>query len=191
MKQKSEYKSSIRSRKMIRDAYIELMQEKELDKITITDIVKKADLNRGTFYTHYDYPRQVLEQIEGELIDKMNEFINEFEYQSFFKDPFFLLNKISTYFEKDLEFYGKLINMNGAEIFLSKLKDMIIEHIFADPSLPESLRGSREATMGAHLFAGGIVSLYQAWFQEKIDCPFGELAQHISKVLKRNSDFDN
>lgn len=50
---KAEYKSAIRSRRMIQRALVELLQEKELDKITVTDIVTRADINRGTFYAHY------------------------------------------------------------------------------------------------------------------------------------------
>ena len=46
---KAEYKSAIRSRRMIQHALVELLQEKELDKITVTDIVTRADINRGTF----------------------------------------------------------------------------------------------------------------------------------------------
>ena len=46
---KAEYRSSIRSKTMIKEALLELMIEKPFDKIAITDIVKKADINRGTF----------------------------------------------------------------------------------------------------------------------------------------------
>ena len=50
---KAEYKNAVRSRKMIQRALVALLQEKELDKITVTDIVTRADINRGTFYAHY------------------------------------------------------------------------------------------------------------------------------------------
>lgn len=45
MCQKAEYRSSIRSRRMIREAYTQLLKEKDLSKITVTDIVTRADLN--------------------------------------------------------------------------------------------------------------------------------------------------
>lgn len=50
---KAEYRSAIRSRKMINDALADLLMEKPLDKITVTDVVRRADINRGTFYAHY------------------------------------------------------------------------------------------------------------------------------------------
>ena len=49
-KKKAEYRNSIRSKTLIRNALLSLMQEKEFEKITVTDIVSKADINRGTFY---------------------------------------------------------------------------------------------------------------------------------------------
>ena len=71
MGEKAEYKSAKRSRKMIRTAFAKLMLEKEVDKITITDIVKEADLNRGTFYAHYQTPSDVLVEIENEIMDNL------------------------------------------------------------------------------------------------------------------------
>ena len=50
---RAEYRSAIRSRRMIREAYTVLLKEKDLSKITVTDIVNRADINRATFYAHY------------------------------------------------------------------------------------------------------------------------------------------
>lgn len=69
MKKKAEYKSAIRSRKFIKGAFTELMKVKEIDKITVTDIVNKADINRGTFYAHYGNTRALIAQIENDVMD--------------------------------------------------------------------------------------------------------------------------
>ncbi|SUM34704.1 transcriptional regulator [Staphylococcus gallinarum] len=37
----------------IKSAFIQLLTEKDLEKITIQDITQRADINRGTFYLHY------------------------------------------------------------------------------------------------------------------------------------------
>ena len=42
MREKAEYRSSIRSRRLIRQAFVELLQEKELEKITVTDIITRV-----------------------------------------------------------------------------------------------------------------------------------------------------
>jgi len=43
----------IRTRKLLREALMSLVQEKPFERITVTDITKRATLNRATFYAHY------------------------------------------------------------------------------------------------------------------------------------------
>jgi len=50
---KAEYRSAVRSRRLIHTALADLLLEKPLDKITVTDVVNRAEINRGTFYLHY------------------------------------------------------------------------------------------------------------------------------------------
>lgn len=70
---KAEYKSAIRSRRMLQRALVELLQEKELDKITVTDIVTRADINRGTFYAHYADISGVLDSIMENVCQTIRE----------------------------------------------------------------------------------------------------------------------
>lgn len=42
-----------RSEKAIKESMLKLMKEKPLEKISVTDICREADINRSTFYTHY------------------------------------------------------------------------------------------------------------------------------------------
>ena len=42
-----------RTKKLLRQALTRLMQQKDFQSITVTDVVREADINRGTFYAHY------------------------------------------------------------------------------------------------------------------------------------------
>lgn len=184
---KAEYKSAVRSRKLIRQAFVELMKEKDLEKITVTDIVTRADINRGTFYAHYQDTRAVIEQIENEIIGKMLEFLGEFQYKSFFQNPLPLLLKISRYLEKDLEFYRILINARGAEQFLVKLKSIFVKYLETDSDTPEEIKKSPAFIIRIHFFAGGIINLYQVWFRGELDSSLNEISLEISKLIATNS----
>ena len=51
MKVKNLNHSSEKTRKLRRNIFAELIKEKqELNKITVSELVKRADINRGTFY---------------------------------------------------------------------------------------------------------------------------------------------
>lgn len=183
MKQKTEYRSSIRSKRLIRQAFVELLQEKELEKITVTDIITRADINRGTFYAHYPDTRAVIEQIENEIIEKMLEFLGEFRFKNFFQDPLPLLLKTTKYLEDDLEFYRILINAHGAEQFLFKLKNIFVQHMETDTDIPDHVKQSPAFMVRVHFFAGGLVNLYQVWFRGKMDISLNEISLEISRLM--------
>ncbi|CAH0295243.1 HTH-type dhaKLM operon transcriptional activator DhaS [Peribacillus sp. Bi96] len=57
-----------KSKKTLKESLISLMQTKDFREISITDIVELADLNRGTFYKHYQYKEELLEEIMEDVI---------------------------------------------------------------------------------------------------------------------------
>ncbi|WP_211749265.1 TetR/AcrR family transcriptional regulator [Paenibacillus sp. Marseille-Q4541] len=61
----------IKSKDALHDALLHLMQQKEFKEISITDIVKQANLNRGTFYKHYQYKEDLLEEIIDDVISDL------------------------------------------------------------------------------------------------------------------------
>ena len=181
---KAEYRSAIRSRRMIREAYMELLKEEDLSKITVTDIIKRADLNRATFYAHYPDVRGVTEEIENEIIEKMLEVLKEFQFTSFFRNPAPLLLKISRYLEEDTDFYRILVRANGSEIFMEKLKKVFSDHMLNDSDIPESMRQSKMVELRVCYFAGGIVNLYKQWFRGDLNCTLNDIALEVSKLLQ-------
>ncbi|MGV3240822.1 TetR/AcrR family transcriptional regulator [Streptococcus hyovaginalis] len=54
---------SIRTRKFIIDSFIELLEKKEFNSITISDITTGAMINRATFYRHFLDKYDLLEKV--------------------------------------------------------------------------------------------------------------------------------
>ena len=57
-----------RTKKLLKQALAELMEQKDFNDITVKDITEKADLNRGTFYLHYYDLDDVLDDIIEQTI---------------------------------------------------------------------------------------------------------------------------
>ena len=76
---KAEYRNAVRSRRLICDALLELLDEKPLEKITVTDITKRADVNRGTFYLHYDSVNEVISELQDAYIAHMDQYFADLE----------------------------------------------------------------------------------------------------------------
>ena len=69
------------SRERIEKAFIELLQTRDLKNITVSDLIKMAELNRSTFYANYidifdlaDKTRETLENDFGKLFAEYDYF---------------------------------------------------------------------------------------------------------------------
>ena len=54
-----------RTKELLTDTFWELLEEKAYSKITVKDIVNRCDVNRNTFYYHFqDIPSLMINSIE-------------------------------------------------------------------------------------------------------------------------------
>lgn len=67
-----------RTKRLLRQALAELMDEKEFKDITVKEITERADLNRGTFYFHYTDTYDLREKIEDELVRNFQEVLSSY-----------------------------------------------------------------------------------------------------------------
>ncbi|MCP4424964.1 MAG: TetR family transcriptional regulator [Chloroflexi bacterium] len=81
---------AVRSRRLIVEAWRELILEKEYKKISVSDIVERADIGRATFYAHFEDKdhlgrfifSQLLAQIEKEIQISLEESHSQSVYQT-------------------------------------------------------------------------------------------------------------
>lgn len=59
----------IRTKKLIRQALLELTMEKGLNKISVMDLAERAEINRGTFYLHYRDVADLVDQLKQEIFE--------------------------------------------------------------------------------------------------------------------------
>ena len=186
---RAEYRNAIRSRNLIKEAFVELLNEKPIEKITVTDIVRRADINRGTFDAHYVDTNDVLEQIQNEIIEKILQFIGEFKYESLIKDTNLILSKLTKYFEQDLNFYRKLVSGYGSEEFLNQIKVIFIDAIYHNKEIPIEIKNKKAFEVQINFFAGGIISLYEDWFNGNIKGSLTDLNKEIMVLIKFMYEF--
>ena len=65
------------TKNLIREVFIEMLNEKPLAKITVTDIAKKCEINRNTFYYHYQDIYEILSEIFQKEIQKVIDEYND------------------------------------------------------------------------------------------------------------------
>lgn len=187
MAQRREYRSSLRSRRMIREAFLALLDEKEFEKITVTDIANRADLNRSTFYAHYPDVQGVVEEIQDEIIEGNMTLIKEMKCRNVLKDPSPYLNSICKTLEENIQLFRKMGHSAEVHLYLDKYRVMIAQDIMHHEDIPEEIRNTAFFKTRIHFFIGGIMNTYQQWAEGKFDCTLAEISQEIASLIQKSA----
>ena len=95
--------SSVKTRKLIRDTFIQMLSEKkEINKITVSALAERANISRATFYAHFDDIYGVVEEFEEELINtffKNAELFATDNYEKFFEAIFSFMKENDKYYK--------------------------------------------------------------------------------------------
>lgn len=115
------------TKKIIKETLISLLKEKKINKITVSEICSKADINRATFYRYYLDVYDLLDKIKDEFVSQLLEVSNnnnEDTVSSFSKNLLyvFLQNKnlVKVLFnnKNDLYFLNEIL-----EVIFNKFKN--------------------------------------------------------------------
>ncbi|CAM3908464.1 TetR/AcrR family transcriptional regulator [Cohnella lubricantis] len=68
-----------RTRELIRNAFVDLLEEMDLEKITVNRIAERAKINRVTFYLHYRDIPDMIDKIADDIMKEMKEALEKGE----------------------------------------------------------------------------------------------------------------
>ena len=70
----------IKTKRAIHTAFAELLTEKDMDDITVTDIASRAIINRKTFYNNYRGVYELVDELENEVIRTFDTAMREIDF---------------------------------------------------------------------------------------------------------------
>jgi len=60
-----------KTKQQIRYAFVELVNEIGLNSITVSNLAERADINRGTFYLHYENIEDLVDKLQSNIVDSL------------------------------------------------------------------------------------------------------------------------
>ncbi|WP_429970831.1 TetR/AcrR family transcriptional regulator [Fructilactobacillus sp. Tb1] len=120
--------------KLIEDTLLSLMNEKPLAKISINQICNRAEINRSTFYRHFDDKYLVLEKIEAGLLAKFfsissNSVENSINIEELAANLEQYIDTLLDMIQNDRKSLSIILGKNGDSNFHSQLTDMLTDRI--------------------------------------------------------------
>lgn len=117
----------LRTRILIRDAFIDLLQELELEKITVNRIAERATISRVTFYLHYRDIPDMLERLADEMITDIQAILTKIPAHPGFKIN--ILVEMLDHIAANSKFYKVLLASKRIPVFTERLMKLIAEFI--------------------------------------------------------------
>lgn len=164
----------IKTRRAIRDAFLKLMREKDIEKITIKEIAEYADVDRKTVYNYYDGIYEILDELETELVNNFEEKTKELDYGV--EDPLEFFKVLTELLNENIEVYSQLLGVKSSTNLSEKIFLFLREKIYK--SLTSSgVVEDEKAALATEFITAGMFFAYRTWFQS-------DRATHLSEISK-------
>ena len=129
---KSTHKNAVRSRQMIKKAFAEMLNEKDITKITVTDIVEKAGISRGTFYAHYMDVYDLYNAIQSNMMEAVREAIDLYGARALLLDPSQAITGALLFLEEKKSYYKLFITTSRSDELVSRIVTYVGERMTAE-----------------------------------------------------------
>ncbi len=117
-----------RSRQSIINAFISIRQHKELEKITVTEICRTADINKSTFYVHYRDIYDLSSKLETEVIEGIIDTIENPE--NVFENPAEFTANLFLAYDAKKHMIGILFSGSRSSMLPEKIDESIKKLLF-------------------------------------------------------------
>ncbi len=181
---KAEYRSSIRSKNLIKKALAKLIHEKELSKITVSDIIREADISRGTFYAHFSDVNAVITQIESEEMNSLMDFVDKYGFENICSKPGSFITAICGYMMRDMEYYRMLAMSNILNNFIWRLVNVYYEKLLERVLTLRPDIERNEAEMYIIYITSGAKTTILSWLNGEIKCEPEKIGETIGRLIK-------
>ena len=118
------------SKILLKNALMDLLSEKgSVTKISVRELCERADLNRSTFYAHYSEPKELLEEVEAELLDATREHLQKIGAENDIGAHRYLLSFLIYIKENEKPFRTLLIDAGDPEFRSKFMQQSIIQFV--------------------------------------------------------------
>ena len=167
MENKTKYKLSASLRK--------LLLKKNIDKITIGEIVKDSHVNRQTFYYHFKDIYDLIEWIY------MNEIINELKVINDFNDWEASCNFMLNYILKNEPFISKTYKISSLKNFIyDQIYNQIYNKIKGNIN---NLKNNNDVEFMARFYSHAFIGIVGDWVRDGMHESIDKLISNMSRII--------
>lgn len=179
-----------KTKNAIKQAFIKLLAEKELERITIQDITSLADINRGTFYLHYEDKYILLSDLEDEILVGLADEIGTYklvmqdsnleDFAKIFSEK--ILKNIILHIQKDIDFYLVIFKLDRKSHLEDKISELMYSNMTKNLNNKQKISGIPIDYFHSYV-SGATISFIKHWVQDNNRMEPDIVADHLFKII--------
>ena len=173
--EKTESRRIQMTKALIRTALVELMGEKNFERITIKELCERADVNRTTFYLHYSDQRSVFNDVKDTVCRQTVAMIGEADLS----DPTGFVERFLNYIKDNDRQFRILFMHDEGDSFRFSLMDAVAGELMQ--YLPVTDNPQNDGFTLAYIMAGSL-SIIIEWMKTGYERSPRELAKFIYSI---------
>lgn len=166
------------TRKAFIEAFCEIYKTKPVEKITVSELTRRAGYNRVTFYEYFLDVYDLLEQIEEEVIncigERISNTISRGNFANMFTEAFEDMKK------SDEHYSLILLTSEHSSKFPVKLKKAVMPVIISAFHIPTD---DINAVYALDFYLSGIISMVSEWQKNNQELSADELGALVHTIL--------
>lgn len=181
-----------RSKRALRAALIELMEERGFDGFSVNDLCERADLNRGTFYNHFHDKEALLATLEDGVMCHLECFqaqmqnltVRELLKYRARKRPLPFLVELFDYLREQGDFMHAVLGPGGDIRFGPRLRDSVCTNLIQS-ILHERYRNDPEPFVRYYVafYASAYLGVIERWIETGMHESSEEMALIAMRLL--------
>ncbi|MGW8459804.1 TetR family transcriptional regulator [Bacillus atrophaeus] len=176
----------IRTRQLIKNAFVELLEEMDLQKITVNRLAERATINRVTFYLHYRDIPDMLEKMADDMIEDISMIVfNELlAHDSSKEGSWRILEHLLEHIAEHKKFYKSMLASRKVPIFRERLsmfmKDVLISRLERSENEPHAITNAVKKDIFVWYESSALIGTIISWLQHDIPYTPSFLAEQFS-----------
>ena len=170
-----------RTKALLLQGLMQLMETKDIKDISVKELADLADINRGTFYLHYNDVYDMLAQIEDELFVEFHGIIDR-TLDPASHAPRTTLFEVFSFLERHKEVARVMMGPHGDLSFVNRLKDLV------QTRLDNILAARRAVEQGCYLESfdvSGCIGVIDTWLAQPAPPSPETMADLCGTILER------
>lgn len=166
----------------LKECFLYYLSRKPFNRITVTEITRRARLNRGTFYLHYQDTLDLYQDIEADVYHDMAQFFDQAYPSSQSSNLMHLVEALTHYVEQNKALFLLLNQPEAGGKTFHKFRQLFTQKVLQE----EPANNSSEYDEIESLFiVSGVIAVIEQWLLEGLTLSQKEVAKHLHQIMDR------